>query len=53
VKATLPYHAGGLVQQIRTRGALASVDYGESGIRIDARVPPELAAEIESATRRQ
>src|SRR5256712_5769864 len=46
VKATLPYHAGALPQQIRTRGALKSVDYEEAGIRIQAEVPPELAAEI-------
>jgi GTPase len=53
VRTTLPYHAGGLVQQIRTRGSLASVEYEEAGIRIDARVPAELAAEIESASRRR
>jgi 50S ribosomal subunit-associated GTPase HflX len=53
VKATLPYHAGALVQQIRTRGSLKSVDYEEAGIRIDASVPPELAAEIQAAVRRR
>ena len=52
VKTTLPYHAGGLVQQIRTRGSLKSVDYEEAGIRIEADVPPELAAEIQTAIRR-
>jgi GTPase len=52
VKKTLPYHAGALVQQIRTRGSLKSVDYGEAGIRIEADVPPELAAEIETAIRK-
>ena len=52
VKATLPYHAGALVQQIRARGSLKSVDYEEAGIRIDANVPPALAAEIQSAVRR-
>ena len=51
VKATLPYHAGALVQQIRTRGSLRSVDYEEAGIRIEADVPPELAAEIQTAVR--
>ena len=51
VKTTLPYHAGALVQQIRTRGSLKSVDYEEAGIRIDASVPPELAALIRSAAR--
>ena len=53
VKKTLPYHAGALVQQIRTRGSLKSVDYEEAGIRIEADVPPELAAEIEAAIRRR
>jgi GTP-binding protein HflX len=52
VKATLPYHAGALVQQIRTRGSLKSVDYEETGIRVEADVPPELAAEIQTAVRR-
>jgi GTPase len=53
VKTTLPYHAGALVQQIRTRGSLKSVDYEEGGIRIEADVPPELAKEIQSAVRRR
>ena len=51
VKTTLPYHAGALVQQIRTRGSLRRVDYEEAGIRIEADVPPELAAEIQTAVR--
>jgi len=29
------------------------VDYEEAGIRIEASVPPELAAEIQSAVRRK
>jgi GTP-binding protein HflX len=53
VKKILPYHAGALVQQIRTRGSLKSVDYEEAGIRIEADVPPELAAEIDTAIRRR
>jgi GTP-binding protein HflX len=53
VKATLPYHAGALVQQIRSRGSLKSVDYEEAGIRIEADVPPDLAAEIDTAIRRR
>jgi GTP-binding protein HflX len=53
IRKTLPYHAGALVQQIRTRGSLKSVDYEEAGIRIEADVPPELAAEIDSAIRRR
>src|SRR5438876_449945 len=53
VKKTLPYHAGALLQQIRTRGSLKSVVYGEAGIRIEADVPPALAAEIDTAIRRR
>jgi GTP-binding protein HflX len=53
IKTTLPYHAGALVQQIRTRGSLKRADYEEAGILIEADVPPELAAEIESALRRR
>jgi len=37
------------VQRIRQRGALRRADYGERGIRIEAEVPPELAAEIAAA----
>jgi 50S ribosomal subunit-associated GTPase HflX len=53
VRTTLPYNAGALVQQIRSRGSLKRADYGESGIRIEADVPPELAAEIETAIPRR
>ncbi|TMF24404.1 MAG: GTPase HflX [Chloroflexi bacterium] len=51
VRTTLPYHAGALVQRIRTRGALRRADYDETGIRIEADVPPDLAAEIETYIR--
>src|SRR5207302_1430057 len=53
VKTTLPYQASALVQRIRTRGALRRADYDEAGIRIEADVPPDVAAEIESAIRRK
>jgi len=53
IKTTLPYQAGGLVEQIRRRGSLKRADYGEAGIRIEADVPPGLAAEIETARRRR
>ena len=43
--------AGALVQRIRTRGALRRADYDETGIRIEADVPPDLAAEIETYIR--
>ena len=52
VRTTLPYNAGALVQRIRARGSLKRVDYEEAGIRIEADVPPELAAEIQTAARR-
>jgi GTP-binding protein HflX len=52
VRTTLPYHAGALVQQIRSRGSLKRVDYEEAGIRIEADVPPDLAAAIRTAVRR-
>jgi GTP-binding protein HflX len=52
IRATLPYHAGALIQRIRLRGALRKADYEEGGIRIEADVPPELAAEIETTIRR-
>ena len=51
IRTTLPYNAGGLVQRIRSRGSLRRADYEEGGIRIEADVPPDLAAEIESYIR--
>ena len=53
IKTILPYQAGALVQRIRSRGALRRADYDEAGIRIDADVPPDIAAEIETATHRK
>jgi len=47
IRAILPYDAGGLVQRIRSRGSLRRADYEEAGIRIEADVPADLAAEIE------
>ena len=52
IRTMLPYRHGALVQRIRVRGALKRAEYEEGGIRIEADVPPELAAEIESALRR-
>jgi GTP-binding protein HflX len=53
IRGTLPYHAGALLQRIRKRGSLERADYEEGGIRIEANVPPELAAEIETTLRRR
>jgi len=47
VTVRLPYSAGGLVQRIREHGNLRSAEYGESGIDVDAEVPPAFAAELE------
>jgi hypothetical protein len=46
VKVTVPYADGALLQRVRERGALRAADYSEAGIRIEADVPPELAAEL-------
>jgi GTPase len=46
VDVTVPYKEGGLVQRVRERGSLRSAEYGEAGIRIEADVPSDLAAEL-------
>jgi GTP-binding protein HflX len=46
VDVTLPYAQGALVQRVRERGSLRNTEYGEAGIRIQADVPPDLAAEL-------
>lgn len=46
VRVTLPYADGALLQRIRERGSLRSQDYGESGITLEADVPPDLAGEL-------
>ena len=40
VDVTVPHREGGLLQRVRERGKLRSADYGESGIHIQADVPP-------------
>jgi GTP-binding protein HflX len=47
VTVRLPYSAGALLQRIREHGSLRSAEYGESGIEVEAEVPPAFAAEIE------
>ncbi|HET8567981.1 MAG TPA: GTPase HflX [Candidatus Limnocylindria bacterium] len=49
VKVLVPYAAGGLVQRVRERGALHREEHTEHGIRIEAEVPPSLAAELDGA----
>ena len=48
MKVTVGYPDGALVQRVRERGALRGTEYGERGIKIDADVPPDLAAELSS-----
>ena len=51
VDVTVPYREGGLVQRVRERGSLRSAEYGEAGIRIEADVPPDLAAELSASAK--
>jgi len=51
VDVTVPYREGGLVQRVRERGSLRNAEYGEAGIRIEADVPPDLAAELSASAR--
>jgi GTP-binding protein HflX len=47
VAVRLPYSAAALLQRIREHGALRRAEYNESGIDVEADVPPEVAAEVE------
>jgi len=51
VDVTLPYQEGSLIQRVRERGTLRNTEYGEAGIRIEADVPPDLAAELNASAR--
>ena len=46
VRVTIPYDAAVLLQRVRERGALLREEYGESGITLEANVPPDLAGEL-------
>ncbi|HEY6202994.1 MAG TPA: GTPase HflX [Candidatus Limnocylindria bacterium] len=48
VDVTVPYNEGAMVQRVRERGSLRNAEYGEAGIRIEADVPADLAAELTS-----
>ena len=52
VRVTIPYNAGSLVQRIRERGSLLRTEYGETGITLEANVPPELAGELRGRSTR-
>ena len=42
----IPYDKGALVQQLHDEAAVLSVDYTESGTRVEAIVKPELWARV-------
>jgi GTPase len=50
VDVGVPYTAGELLARVRERGTI-DIGYGPSEVRIRGRVPPSLAAELESAGR--
>ena len=47
VAVRLPHSAGALLHRIREHGSLRRAEYGETGIYVEAEVPPAFAAEIE------
>ena len=51
IEVTVPHREGGLLQRVRERGRLRSVDYGEAGIHIKADVPADLAAELAASAK--
>jgi GTP-binding protein HflX len=51
VDVTVPHKEGGLLQRVRERGALRSVEYEEAGIHIEADVPADLAAELTASAK--
>ena len=51
VDVCLPYAAGELLARVRERGTV-ELDYGEREVRVDGRVAPALAGELEAAAAR-
>jgi len=49
VVVRLPYSAAAILHRIREHGSLRSAEYVESGIDVEAEVPPAFAVEIERA----
>jgi GTPase len=47
VRAAVPYNRGDLVARAHAAGEVSSVEHGPEGTLLEARVPPELAAELE------
>ena len=46
IRVTIPYESSALLQRVRERGALLREEYGETGITLEANVPPDLAGEL-------
>ncbi|HSZ39229.1 MAG TPA: GTPase HflX [Trebonia sp.] len=47
VRVAVPYDRGDLVARAHAAGEVSSVEHGPEGTLLEARVPPELAAELE------
>jgi GTP-binding protein HflX len=47
VRAAVPYDRADLVARAHAAGEVSSVEHGPEGTLLEARVPPELAAELE------
>ncbi|MBV9380895.1 MAG: GTPase HflX [Streptosporangiaceae bacterium] len=50
VRAVVPYSRGDLVARAHAAGEVLAVEHGTDGTLLEARVPPELAAELEQFT---
>jgi GTP-binding protein HflX len=46
----VPYDRGDIVAKLHASGDVQSIQHGEDGTRIDARVPAWLAAEVDGFT---
>jgi GTP-binding protein HflX len=47
VRASVPYSRGDLVSRVHAAGEVTRAEHGPDGTLLEARVPPELAAELE------
>jgi GTP-binding protein HflX len=47
VRVSVPYSRGDLVARVHAAGEVTSTEHGQEGTVLEARVPPELAAELE------
>ncbi len=50
ISTTVPFSQTGLVEQVRTRGILRSLEWTETGARIGARVDDALAARLQAVS---